>query len=406
MPFADRDGFIIRILRRNSPTRSAGIGFVVGERHVITCAHVINTALGRGKTAQEPPGPDERLQIDFPILADADGAPSRSCRVACWLPPPEAGVSGGDVAGLVFVGEGLPGGAGPARLISDDRIRGAEVEVFGYPADRPDRQNGAWVSQRLRSAVGGGMFQLDTGTESAIRAQPGYSGSPVVTVDGQGDAVAGMFAIAATDDGRDTYAIPVTQLAAAWPAVLGKPEVLGRAAAGGAISAVSQSSEPTDPPAQSPSRFRDFLRSVAPQPAAPQPVAPQPVALQPVALQPTAPQPGLQQPTLPQVIAGNWLIDIQAPQFGFMRMMLTLAIDPFGQLQFQGSFVGTPMPMAVQGLWWVMGNQIKLSGIRVVSGPLPQQYPYEVIVTFASWSYAQLIGISSDGESVVWRRQN
>jgi hypothetical protein len=208
--------------------------------------------------------------------------------------------------------------------------------------------------------------------------------------------VAGMFAIAAADDGRDAYAIPVTQLAAAWPAVLGKPEVLGRAAAGRAISAISQSPERTDPPTQSPSRFRDFLRSVAQQPGAPQPVA----------QQPAAPQPGLQQPTLPQVIAGNWLIDIQAPQLGFMRMMLTLAIDPFGQLQFQGSFVGTPMPMAVQGLWWVMGNQIKLTGVRVVSGPLPQQCPYEVIVTFASWSYAQLIGVSSDGESVVWRRQS
>ncbi len=34
------------------------------------------------------------------------------------------------------------------------------------------------------------------------------------------------------------------------------------------------------------------------------------------------------------------------------------------------------------------------------------QYPYDVMVTFASWSYTQLIGVSSNGERVVWQRQN
>jgi hypothetical protein len=356
MPFADRNGLIVRVLRRNPPARSAGIGFVVGDRHIVTCAHVVNTALGRDKKNQEEPGPDERLEIDFPILGDAAGAPSCTCQVACWVPPPKTGVSGGDVAGLTIVGKDLPDLAGPARLVSDDRFRGAEVHVFGYPADSPDRQSGTWITLRLRSAVGGGIVQLDTDSESAMRAQPGYSGSPVIAVDADGDAVTGMFAIAAEGSGRDAYAIPVSQIAAAWRNVLGTPELLGQAAAA-------------------------------------------------AALQPTVPQPGLQQPTLAQVVAGNWLVDIQSPQLGFLKMKLALMIPSSGELQFQGSYIGTPVPVGVQGTWWVTGNQIKLSGVLEQKGPLPQKYPYGVIVTFTSWSFEELKGISSNGEDIICRRQ-
>jgi hypothetical protein len=95
--------------------------------------------------------------------------------------------------------------------------------VFGYPGDPPRQANGAWSELRLRGPVGGGVIQLDTGGESAIRAQPGYSGSPVIVTGDAGDAVLGMLAIASGDgEARDAYAIPVLELARAWPDVLGR----------------------------------------------------------------------------------------------------------------------------------------------------------------------------------------
>ena len=58
--------------------------------------------------------------------------------------------------------------------------------------------------------------------ESAIRTQPGYSGSPAVIRDGQGDAVAGILQSASPDaTARDARILPTASLAAAWPAVLG-----------------------------------------------------------------------------------------------------------------------------------------------------------------------------------------
>lgn len=215
-----REGFTVRVLRVGS-SAPVGVGFVVSERHILTCAHVVNAALSRDKRFQDRPGDDARIQVEFAILGDADGGPLRGCKIDAWAPPPKSGVAGGDVAGLVLVGEGLPEGAGPALLVDPHAPHHPEVEVFGYPDDPPRRTRGTWTTLHLRGAVGGGLVQLDDNSTSAIRAQPGYSDSPAIVKEDAGDAVAGMLAVASLDkDTGDAYAIPVSQLIDAWPDVL------------------------------------------------------------------------------------------------------------------------------------------------------------------------------------------
>ena len=223
MSHASREGFTVRVLRSGSAA-SAGVGFVVGDRHIVTCAHVVNKALGREQRRQDVPPPNSQVQVEFPMLGDGYGAPLRSCLVLAWAPPPLSGLSGGDVAGLVLVGEHLPEGAGPAQLINPAALRDVAVGVFGYPGDPPRPKTGAWVAHRLRGAVGGGVIQLDIDGESAIRSQPGYSGSPAVVSKDAGDAVVGMLAVASRDENsRDVYAIPTSRLIEAWPASLDSP---------------------------------------------------------------------------------------------------------------------------------------------------------------------------------------
>lgn len=214
-----REGFTVRIQRGESAA-PAGIGFVVDDTHIITCAHVVNRALGRDPRAQETPGPEARVQVDFPMLGGFAGARSRSCAVQAWVPPPSLGLSGGDVAGLVLVGKRLPRRAGPARL-TDPMVWDVPASVFGYSGDPPQHVEGAWAEVRLRGAVDGRVIRLDSGSESAIRVHPGYSGSPVIVTSDTGDeAVLGMLAVASTDRARDVYAIPASELARAWPDVL------------------------------------------------------------------------------------------------------------------------------------------------------------------------------------------
>ncbi|MDY7088268.1 MAG: trypsin-like peptidase domain-containing protein [Actinomycetota bacterium] len=218
--YAGRTGFVVRVLALGSQ-RPVGSGFVVDDAHLVTCAHVINAALGRDRRSQDDPGPDPRVPVDFPMLGDAEGAPVRLCRVARWLPPPMSGTSGEDIAGLVVVGEQLPIPAGPARLPEDSAPHpDGEVFVFGQPST-PPRRSGSWVLARLLGRVGDGMLQVDSSPSSAVRLQPGYSGSPLVRADGQGDSVIGMLAVTSSrDEHRDAYGVPVDRLVRAWPEVL------------------------------------------------------------------------------------------------------------------------------------------------------------------------------------------
>jgi hypothetical protein len=75
---------------------------------------------------------------------------------------------------------------------------------------------------KLLGPVGSGLLQLDTDSESAVRAQPGYSGSPVIMADDGGEVVIGMLAVASDSGARDAYALPVGVLADAWPDVIGQ----------------------------------------------------------------------------------------------------------------------------------------------------------------------------------------
>ncbi|MFF7635361.1 ATP-binding protein [Kitasatospora sp. NPDC008050] len=195
---------------------------MVGASQIVTCAHVINAALGREKAATDRPADSVRIQIEFPLVGDSDGAPLRSCRLQAWDPPPRVGSTGRDVAGLVLVGsDNLPNGAGPARLFDHGMLRDVRASAFGYPGNPPGRVHGGWSRCVLRGAIGGGLIQLDTELDAALRTQPGYSGSPVVITDELGDAVIGMVSIASRDGtAGDAYAVPSVQLGAAWPQAL------------------------------------------------------------------------------------------------------------------------------------------------------------------------------------------
>jgi anti-anti-sigma factor len=215
------EGFTVRVLKAGSD-QTAGIGFLVTERHIVTCAHVVNAALGRDLRKQSKPGGNVRVQVEFPKLGGADGAPSRICRVQAWVPPPPSGVSDGDIAGLVLAKGDLPDKAGPARLLDEAIPRGSAVDVFGYPGNPPRPENGANSRLIARGAVGNGLVQLDADGETAIRTQAGFSGSPVVVADEVGDAVTGMLVMASRDgSGGDAYAVPVAALADGWPDVIG-----------------------------------------------------------------------------------------------------------------------------------------------------------------------------------------
>ena len=204
--------FTVRI---SGPDGTAGgLGVLVDATHVITCAHVVNAALGLDEFAQPQPK-GQPLLVWFPLLDRAEAGPV-AAEVVKWLPPPKPGVAGDDIAGLELIGQ-LPAGAGPARLAVDPPRIGHQAYVFGYPA-APVRPDGARVEATVRGQVGNGRLQLDSTPDSAHRIQPGFSGSPVI--DAATGRVIGVLAEAARQEARDSRAISVARLRLAWPEVL------------------------------------------------------------------------------------------------------------------------------------------------------------------------------------------
>ena len=209
------DLFAVRILGPDA--RPVGVGVLVGERQIVTCAHVVNAALGLDPRVQAQPA--DTLTVDFPLAHhphSRSDPPRNKALVVRWLPPPREGVAGDDFAGLVLLAERAPDGTAPAQLAVNSPPIGRTVHVFGYPGT-PPRPDGVWVATTVRGRVGGGRLQLDSGLDSALRIQPGFSGSPVF--DYTTGRVVGLLASAAVgrSQERDSYAIGADRLRLAWP---------------------------------------------------------------------------------------------------------------------------------------------------------------------------------------------
>jgi len=147
-----------------------GAGVLVTERHVVTCAHVLND-----KANATDPAPTETFDVDFPRAA---GPSSRTATVVRggWFPRLD---DRRDVAILEF-DQPLPRGLDPARLSDGRSSGGNSVRVLGYPGDL---DTGFWSSGRVEDTVGpyGERVQVsgDPTTPNG-RIEPGYSGGGVI----------------------------------------------------------------------------------------------------------------------------------------------------------------------------------------------------------------------------------
>ena len=203
---------VVRVRRWEPGGRftTAGLGLLVGAKQVVTCAHVVNTALGRNQREQNRPSTSDVVQVEFPLM---HGAPVRDATVVAWVPPPADG-TGGDVAGLALAEE-APNDAIPAQFATRHPEPGAWLQVFGYPGS-PPRDTGVFVDVDLKGEVGGQLLQVESRSDQSVKAQPGFSGSPAW--DPARGVAAGLLQAAPFPDEpeRDAYLLPPLAIAQAW----------------------------------------------------------------------------------------------------------------------------------------------------------------------------------------------
>lgn len=206
---------VVRLLRLEGGRQIfTGLGLFIGASRVVTCAHVVNAALSRAHNEQQFPA-QSLVLVQFIFLEDK---PIRFGTVVAWQAPPQSGVGHGDVAGILLK-EDAPLSAHPGSFVRSAPSPNASLEVFGYPED-PPRELGAWVSLDYKGVLEDQFMQVESVAGQTIRAQPGYSGSPVWDV-ATGHAIGllhGAAGYGATD--RDALVVPGKLVAEAWPSEL------------------------------------------------------------------------------------------------------------------------------------------------------------------------------------------
>jgi hypothetical protein len=198
---------IARIFRGDTD-QPVGVGFWVFPGYLLTCAHVVNQALGFALETQVKP--DGLLMLDFPFSENRHQFKGHVIR---WYPV-EKGQRGCDIA-VLELSESLPNDVAPMSLIAPT---GLPLVTKGYPSG----YNQLELSAGLTIAPGGpasdGSFQLENPTK---RIAPGFSGAPVWEEASEG--AVGMIVMSHTEKAV-AWMIPSGVLRS----VLGLPETEGR----------------------------------------------------------------------------------------------------------------------------------------------------------------------------------
>jgi tetratricopeptide (TPR) repeat protein len=200
------------IVRIFSPNGSVwGAGFLVSERHVVTCAHVVAQALGI--SPEEEAAPTASVPFDFPLLRPEV---KFTGSVIFWRPiksdPAASTETSEDIAVLEFNAP-LPSGCRPAQLVSSNDFWNHDFRAFGFPSGH---DNGIWADGKLKAAQAGGWIQIEDVGTTGQAVVPGFSGGPVW--DEQLKGIAGMVVVAdRRAEARVAFIIPIPILAQAWP---------------------------------------------------------------------------------------------------------------------------------------------------------------------------------------------
>ena len=189
-------GGLVRIFDQDN--LPVGAGFLLSDRRVVTCGHVIAAALGFDDNLPL----DGEVCLDFPLLPK--NTPMRA-RIAHIQTYQDGKVD--DIAILELLAE-PPDGALALSFTRSMPQWGQAFRVCGFPSGRGD---GTWADGVVRERISDGRFQLVGAKSTGYAIQRGFSGSPVW--DETAGGVLGMIVAVDTDkDVKAAFMIPAREL--------------------------------------------------------------------------------------------------------------------------------------------------------------------------------------------------
>jgi Trypsin-like peptidase domain len=175
-----------------------GMGFLIGDREIVTCAHVIVAALGKDWSQ----GPSQ-VRVCFPFSEGPlfmDGSVDRN---RWFAPGPPLAGKPTDIA-IIELQEDAHSSIGRAALRKHEND--ALVKIYGFRGKElpnggvESHPEGEWMDGRLAGSLPGGRGQFDGIHGIGATIEKGFSGAGVH--DARHDAIVGMIVEADVDKAR------------------------------------------------------------------------------------------------------------------------------------------------------------------------------------------------------------
>jgi hypothetical protein len=199
---------VVRIYSNSDRDKVIGAGFLVSDKYILTCTHVVAIALGISPGTSEMPA--DTVELDFPQIGSKQ---KLKAKVFFWLPiSSDSRHSQEDIAVLKLENP-CPDQAKSLELLPSENLWNHEFVAFGFPRGT----HGVWTVGVLQGANAKGWVQIEVKSENSYRLEEGFSGTPVWDENLQ--RVVGM-AVAAEKhrlDVKAAFIIPVKVLLEAIP---------------------------------------------------------------------------------------------------------------------------------------------------------------------------------------------
>ncbi|MDV3351753.1 trypsin-like peptidase domain-containing protein [Leptothoe sp. LEGE 181152] len=146
-----------------------GAGFLVADRYVLTCAHVVAAALTLPENTEV--APEQSVQVDFPLL---DPGQKLEASVVFWLPVSH--VKAVEDMAVLRLAAATPTEAKCTSLHPAPSYWEHSLVIFGFPQGH-DR--GIWATGVFRGPNDKGWIQFDSLMSEDRPVEKGFSGAPI-----------------------------------------------------------------------------------------------------------------------------------------------------------------------------------------------------------------------------------
>ncbi len=146
-----------------------GAGFLVSDNHILTCTHIIASALRIPEYVQKKSG--RLLELDFPLIRPEQRL---SAQVVFWNKSNSADLKN-DIACLQLKGN-CPLDVKPLSLIKAENHEEHSCIIFGFPQGH---REGVWATGVLHHELQNRLMKLDSIKVLGYPIEAGFSGSPV-----------------------------------------------------------------------------------------------------------------------------------------------------------------------------------------------------------------------------------